>query len=195
VDAEDAMPTTRHETRLTYDDLLLFPDDGLRHEIIDGEHYVTPSPGQRHQDLVGRLFLSLAGHVEDRPDRGRVFVAPFDAVVSLHDIVVPDLMFVAPDQSSILTDKNIQGSPAIVIEVLSPSTRKRDQRIKRQLYEHSGVREYWMVDPETSSVFVHRRQDDGSFPAIVLSSERQDTLRTPLLPKWSLDLSRLFRDV
>jgi Uma2 family endonuclease len=195
VDAEDAMPTTRHDARLTYDDFLLLPDDGLRHEIIDGEHYVTPSPSLRHQDLVTLLCVSLGRHVEDRPDRGRLFVSPFDVVFSFHDIVEPDLIFVAADQLDILTDKNIRGTPAMVIEVLSPSTRARDRRIKLQLYERSGVREYWLVDPDVNAVTIHRRQADGSFPAIAtVSSAASERLTTPLLPEWSLELRRLFRE-
>ena len=157
------MPTPSHDARLTYDDFLLLPDDGLRHEIIDGEHYVTPSPNQRHQELVGRLCLSLGTFLEDRPERGRVFLSPFDVVFSFHDVVEPDLVFVAPDQLDILTAQNIQGTPALVIEILSPSTRKRDQEIKRLLYERTGVREYWLVDPELASVTLYRRAADGAF--------------------------------
>ena len=135
MDRRDVMPVdpARHR-RLTYDDFVQFPDDGLRHEIIDGEHHVTPSPNLRHQDLVGRLHLSLGGFLEDRPERGRVFLSPFDVVFSFHDVVEPDLVFVAPDQLDILTDKNIQGAPALVVEILSPSTRKRDEQLKRRLY-------------------------------------------------------------
>jgi Uma2 family endonuclease len=194
VDAEDAMPTTRHDTRLTYEDFVRFPDDGLRHEVIDGEHYVTPSPNLRHQDLALRLAVSIFNHVEDRPGRGRVFMAPFDVVFSFHDIVEPDVIFVAPDQLDILTAQNIKGTPAMVIEILSPSTRKRDQQIKRQLYDRTGVREYWLVDPDTNAVTIHRRNPDGTFPAIaVFTADRQQTIETPLLPEWSLDLARLFR--
>ena len=184
---------TSHDTRLTYEDFLLFPDDGLRHEIIDGEHYVTPSPNLRHQDLVLRLAVSISNHLEDRPDRGRVFVAPFDVVFSFHDIVEPDVIFVAPDQLDILTDKNIQGTPAMVIEILSPSTRKRDRQIKQKLYERAGVREYWMVDPDLNVVTIYQRAADGSFPLRASLSAKEDTLDTPLLPEWSLALSRLFR--
>ena len=188
------MPTTPHDTRLTYDDFLLLPDDGLRHEIIDGEHYVTPSPNLRHQDLALRLAVSLSNHLEDRPDRGRVFIAPFDVVFSFHDIVEPDVIFVAPDQLDVLTDKNIQGTPAMVVEILSPSTRKRDRQIKRTLYERAGVHEYWLVDPDLDVVTIHRRLADGSFPlAARLSAEGHDTLETPLLPGWSVALTRLFR--
>ena len=132
--------------------------------------------------------------VEDRPDRGRVFIAPFDVVFSFHDIVEPDVIFVAPDQLDILTDKNIQGTPAMVVEILSPSTRQRDRQIKRTLYERSGVREYWLVDPDLDVVTVHRRSASGAFPVDAsLSVEGSDTLATPLLPGWSLTLERLFR--
>jgi Uma2 family endonuclease len=189
------MPTTSHrDTRLTYEDFVRIPEDGKRHEIIDGVHYVTPSPNQRHQELVARLHLTLGGYLEDRPDRGRIFLSPFDVVFSFHDIVEPDLVFIAPDQLEILTDKNIQGTPALVIEVLSPSTRKRDQHVKRKLYERMGVREYWLVDPDQNVVTVYRRAADGSFPrAASLTTEGHDTLETPLLPGWSVTLSRLFR--
>ena len=189
------MSATAHgATRLTYDDFVLIPDDGKRHEIIDGVHYVTPSPNQRHQELVARLHLSLGGFLEDRPDRGRVFLSPFDVVFSFHDIVEPDLVFVAPDQLGILTEKNIQGTPALVIEILSPSTRKRDQQIKRKLYERTGVREYWLVDPEANVVSLYRRAGDGAFPRVAdLTADGRDTLDTPLLPGWSLALPRLFR--
>jgi len=187
------MPTS-HDTRLTYDDFLLFPDDGLRHEIIDGEHYVTPSPNLRHQELVLRLAVAISNHIEDRPERGRVFVAPFDVVFSFHDIVEPDVIFVAADQLDILTDKNIQGTPAMVIEILSPSTRNRDRQIKLNLYERTGVREYWMVDPDRNAVTIYRRAADGSFPLSArLSANEQHPLETPLLPEWSLALARLFR--
>ena len=188
------MPTTAHDGRLTYDDFLLIPDDGRRHEIIDVAHYMTPSPNQRHQELVLRLCLALGNHVEDRPERGRVFVSPFDVVFSFHDVVEPDLVFIAPDQLEILTAQNIQGTPALVIEVLSPSTRTRDREIKRRLYDRAGVREYWLVDPDLNAVAVYRRATDGTFPvAAALTAAAQDVLATPLVPGWSLTLARLFR--
>lgn len=187
------MPATSHDARLTYHDFVLLPDDGRRHEIIDGAHYVTPSPNVSHQELVLRLALALGHHLEDHLDRGRLFVAPLDVVFSFHDVVEPDLVFVAPDQLGILTDRNIQGAPALVIEVLSPSTRKRDQGIKRLLYDRSGVREYWLVDP-SASVTIFRRHPDGSFRELSqLTASGRHILRTPLLPGWSLALARLFR--
>src|SRR5262245_1439547 len=122
-------PASR-DSRLTYDDLLLFPDDGMRHEIIDGEHYVTPSPNPRHQVLIGRLFFEIESWLRQHSRAGQVFLSPLDVLFTRWDIVEPDLFFVASDQEEILTDKNVQGPPALVVEILSRSTRKRDEGIK-----------------------------------------------------------------
>ena len=182
------------DTRLTYDDFLLFPDDGRRHELIDGEHYVTPSPNTRHQRLVLRLSVALARHVEQHPAWGEVFVAPFDIVFTHFDVVEPDVLFVAGDQSDIVTEKHVRGAPALVVEILSPGTRRVDEKIKYRLFERTGVREYWLVDPELDLVKVFRRASDGSFPRVAeLSAETADTLATPLLPAFSLALAAFFR--
>jgi Uma2 family endonuclease len=191
---EDSMgsPAPRADTRFTYDDLLLFPDDGKRHEIIDGEHYVTASPNLRHQDLVGRLYLGIGTYLAAHPGTGRLFLAPLDVVLSYYDVVEPDLLFVAGDQTAILTPANVQGPPALVVEVLSPSTRKRDAQIKRRLFERTGVREYWLADPELDTVQVFRPADGKLVRAVELSAEDDHTLTSPLLPGWSLDLSGFF---
>ncbi len=188
-------PTTPAvDTRLTYDDFLLFPDDGKRHELIDGVHYVTPSPRLRHQDLVGRLHFEFQLHLRDHPGAGRVFVAPVDVVMSFHDIVVPDLVFIAGDQAAIMTEKNIQGAPALVVEVLSKSTRKRDAQIKRRLFEQVGVREYWLVDPELDAVQVFRPLAEGRLTRVEeLTAEDGGTLTTPLLAGFAADIRTLFR--
>lgn len=188
------MPTAaRSNVRLTYDDFVHFPDDGKRHELIDGVHYVTPSPNLGHQELVGRLHLAIGNFLVGRRHLGRVFLSPLDVVLSHYDVVEPDLLFVAGDQQRILTDANVQGPPALVIEILSRSTRKRDEGIKRRLFEEKGVREYWIVDPKGQRVTVFRRHDDGSFPrARDLHAGDAATLETPLLPGFELSIDDLF---
>jgi hypothetical protein len=123
-------PSPRSAVKLTYDDFVLFPDDGKRHEIIDGEHYVTPSPSVRHQLLIGRLHFEIESWVRQHSCAGQVFLSPLDVLFTRWDIVEPDLLFVTPDQEEILTDKNVQGPTALVIEVASPGTRKRDDEIQ-----------------------------------------------------------------
>lgn len=180
--------------RLTYDDFVLFPDDGKRHEIIDGEHYVTPSPNVRHQVLVRRLAYELEHYFRPQPQAGEVFIAPLDVLLSPYDIVEPDLFVVTGDQAGILTEKNVQGPPALVIEVLSKSTRKRDAQTKRRLFERTGVREYWLVDPELDTVQVLRPSPEGRLARVVeLSAEDGGVLTTPLLPGCEIDVRELFR--
>lgn len=182
------------DTRLTYDDFLLFPDDGRRHELIDGEHYVTPSPNTRHQRLVGRLHFAFSLYLAEHPEAGEAFLAPFDVVFTDFDVVEPDVLFVAGDQADIVTDKHVRGAPAIVVEVLSPGTRRVDEKIKYRLFERTGVREYWLVDPELDLVKVFRRAADGSFPRVAeLAADASGTLTTPLLPGFALPLVAFFR--
>jgi Uma2 family endonuclease len=185
-------PASR-DTRLTYDDFVLFPDDGMRHEIIDGEHYVTPSPNPRHQMLIGRLHFEIESWLRQHPQAGQVFLSPLDVLFTRWDIVEPDLLFIAGDQTAILTDKNVQGPPALVVEIMSRGTRKRDEGIKQRLFDRGGVREYWLVDPERDHIIVWRRQADGSFPRVAeLSREQHDVLTTPLLAELKIPLVQLF---
>ena len=179
--------------RLTYDDFLLFPDDGKRHELIDGEHYVTPSPNIKHQIILGNLHFELRTWLERDPI-GRVLLAPLDVVISRFDIVEPDLLYMSNERAAaILTDEHVTGAPDLVIEIGSPSTRKRDETIKRQLYERSGVSEYWIVDPEIDIVRVYRNESGKFERAIELAREAGDILRTPLLPGLGVALDRIFK--
>ena len=104
----------------------------------------------------------------------------------------PDLVFVADDQRSILTEPNVQGAPALVVEILSPGTKKRDLGIKKDLFDRGGVREYWVVDPKANAVTIYRRGDRGLSKVQSLPDEATD-ITTPLLPGFSLSLERLFR--
>jgi Uma2 family endonuclease len=195
MEGKDRMQPAAPHTRLTYDDFVLFPDDGRRHEIIDGEHYVTPNPKTRHQVLVGRLHFEVESYRRQHPGVGRIFVAPFDVLLSRWDVVEPDLLFVAGDQAEIVTAQNVQGAPALVVEILSPGTRKTDEHVKRRLFERGGVREYWLIDPELDVVKVFRRQADGSLPCVAeLAREAHDILTTPLMPALGIRLDDLFTE-
>lgn len=184
------IPTT---IKLTYEDYLGFPeDDGKRHELIDGEHYVTPAPLTKHQRISG----NLQGHVFQycqTTKGGRVFVAPTDVKFTETDVVQPDLLFIAQNRFHIITRENIQGPPDFIVEILSDSTRRRDERLKRTLYELHGVQEYWIVDPELDSVKIYRSHE-GRYdaPQEFTTEQPHVSLTTPLLPGFSLSLSDLF---
>jgi Uma2 family endonuclease len=162
----------------------------LRHEIIDGEHYVTPSPATRHQRIAGNLYYFIRGYLEDHPI-GEVLMAPFDVLLSNFDIVVPDIVYVSRQRAHLITSKNLQGAADLVIEILSPATRRRDHRLKRELYERVGVEEYWLVNPERDAIDVFRRVD-GTFQKPVPYT-RDQILTSELLPGLELPVNRIFR--
>jgi Uma2 family endonuclease len=190
----DQMRPTGSGVKLTYDDFLLFPDDGKRHELIDGEHYVTPCPNTKHQRLVGNLYWLIRSYLEAHPI-GEVFLAPFDVVFSNFDIVEPDLLYLSKARAAeVLTPQHVKGTPELVVEIGSPGTRKRDETIKRRLYERSGVAEYWVVDPELDLIKVYRLAGDRFDRAIELTSEAGDVLTTPLLPNLETPLTRIFAE-
>jgi Uma2 family endonuclease len=121
-----------------------------------------------------------------------VFAAPFDVVFSDLDVVEPDLLYISRERAGVLTDKHVRGAPDLVVEILSPGTRKTDETIKRKLYERSDVLEYWVVDPELDTIKIYRRAD-GHFERVAeLSVEHDDTLTTPLLPEFSATLADVF---
>jgi Uma2 family endonuclease len=189
---EDHVKPATSGVKLTYDDFLLFPDDGKRHELIDGEHYVTPSPNTRHQRISGRLYLLIANWLDQHPV-GEVFYAPFDVVFSNFDVVEPDLLYMSNERAAaILTAKHVAGVPEIVIEIGSPGTRKRDETLKRRLYERTGVEEYWVVDPDVDAIRVFRRSSRGFDRPVELSAEAGDILATPLLPGLDIPIARVF---
>ena len=180
--------------KLTYEDFVSFPDDGKRHELIDGEHVVTPSPNTAHQRVSGNLHLMIASWLEVHPI-GRIFYAPFDVVFSEFDVVEPDLLYFSNERAAeVLTRQHVRGAPELVVEIASPGTRRRDETVKRHLYERSGVSEYWVVDPDVDAVRVYRREEAAFGRAIEFSRERGDVLTTPLLPDLDLPLTRIFRD-
>ena len=177
--------------KLIYEDYLTFPDDGRRYELIDGEHFVTPAPIPRHQLAVHQLDLALGKWLET-DGSGVVFPSPIDVVFDDTSVVQPDLIWISEERRSIVTEKNVQGAPDLVIEILSPTTRRTDEIIKRKLYERFGVQEYWLIDPEIEAVKVWRPEAERFVRVSELTLEDDASLTSPLLPGFALPLRRLF---
>ena len=130
----------------TYDDYANIPEDGKRHEIIDGEHFVNSSPSTQHQHVSKRLQYQLYCKIE-LAGLGVLYNAPIDVQLSEFDIVQPDLVIILNANVRKITPSKIKVAPHLVVEILSPSTAGNDRTIKKDLYERSGVSEYWIVDP------------------------------------------------
>jgi Uma2 family endonuclease len=188
------MSGRRSGVRLTYDDFLLFPDDGQQHELIDGEHFVTPTPVPRHQMIAMNISAMIWQYLQLHPI-GRVYGAPLDVILSNHDVVEPDVQYISHERMKQLEPSQwIKGAPNLVVEIASPATRKRDATVKRDAYARFGVDEYWIVDPDRANVEAYRLTRGRYWLAADLSRDRDDALTTPLLPGLTLPLSKIFEE-
>jgi Uma2 family endonuclease len=179
--------------RLTVEDLDLLSEEHEvdQQELVDGELVVTPVPIIRHQVISMNLTRSLDQHI--RPGNlGMVFYAPTGVRFSHHDLLIPDICFVSRERLGILGETFFEAAPDLVIEILSPGTRRRDLTTKRDLYGRFGVREYWPVDPEKRTVDVLALVGDGYQPVPV----REDgSLQSRVLPDLRLTLEDVFEGI
>ena len=183
------------QRRWTYRDLVALPEDNLRHELLDGEHVVSPSPALAHQQVSMNLIAAIVPYLEEHP-AGRLLHAPFDVKLSLFTVLVPDLVYFTAERfARVVNEKHAIAAPDLVVEILSPGTRRRDKGRKRAIYEREGAGEYWIVDPEAMQVTVLRRTGPapGFTAAVTLSQAGRGVLTSPLLPGLRIPLSRVFR--
>ena len=183
------MPTAQPVFRFTYEDYRTAPPD-RRYELVDGDLVMVPAPNLRHQAVQVRLGEPLARFVRENR-LGTLFFAPCDVVLSDTDVVQPDLLFVSGVRAHLLSGgENVRGAPDLVVEILSPATAERDRGYKRALYAKHGVAEYWLVDPSAETVSIHRLH--GRALALAETLRREQTLRSPLLPGFALNLDAVF---
>ena len=138
------MPAT-YGAMTTIEELLALPEDGMRHELLDGVHVVTPAPQYLHQKAVLELELALAAALRDRTD-AEVLGSPADIVLGPRTLVQPDVFVIRRSPEKPICNWADVGVPLLAIEVLSPGTAARDRGVKRRIYQNAGVGEYWIVD-------------------------------------------------
>ena len=173
---------------LTYEDYRNAPDDE-RYELLEGELVLTAAPNIAHQIVADDLFLLLQDFVKSNK-LGRVFSAPTDVVLSDTNVVQPDMTFVSASRKGIVGPDNIQGSPDLVVEVISPSDPARDLVRKRDIYARHGVVEYWIADPNERSIRVMALEGDAY--RVVGEYGTGDTLISPNLKELSVDVGEVF---
>lgn len=145
-------PTQATPGGWTYSGYARLPDDGNRHEVLDGEVLVTPAPTPHHQKVIGRLLYRLIDYVEHRR-AGWVF-QDVDLLFQTGQFLRPDLLVVPRDAREGITDRGVEVPPTLVVEVLSPSSRTIDRVKKPRRYLDFGVPAYWVVDPNEGAVHV-----------------------------------------
>jgi len=169
-----------------------FPDDRVRYEVIRGELFVTPAPGAPHQRAVRDLCALLHGYLTTH-HLGEALLAPFEVEFAADSAVQPDVLALLDGDQPHLTRKRLYGSPppALVVEIVSHSSRRTDRIQKRQLYQEACVPEYWIVDIDQRRVERWRPQDTA--PTVFTDAmEWQPVAEVPPL---SINLARLFEIV
>ena len=171
--------------------LIPIEEDDERHEPLDGERVLVPSPNMDHQEVVTNLGTSLNMFVREH-DLGRVYLAPTDVVFSNTDVVHPDILFLSNERQHIRTPANIRGAPDLIVEIMSPASSRRDWGYKRELYALRGVGEYWIIDPTNriGSILALR---DGVLEIDQTLTE-DNTARSSVLEGFTVNLSELFAD-
>jgi len=178
------------QVKLTVRSYMSIPEgDDKRYELIDGELILAPSPVPQHQIIAGNLFSILDSFVRSQ-ELGRLLYAPMDVVLSEHDVFQPDILFISKNRLRIIGDRNIQGAPDLVVEILSPSTEGRDRGIKLEQYLRYGVREYWIVDPQERTLEV-LRAGNTEFETLRVYPEGT-TATSPILEGILVEVERLF---
>ncbi len=188
-------PAKNENQRYTYGDYLKWPDEE-RWEIIDGVAYnMTPAPSVEHQRISGELFRQLANYLQGKSCE--VFYAPFDVRLprgeekdeDIDTVVQPDIVVIC--DLSKLDEKGCRGGPDLAVEIISPSTVQKDLKVKMDLYERVGVKEYWILHPFDKTVMVFHLDQTGRYgrPEILTKG---DMLKTGLFEELAVDLSLVF---
>ncbi|MCF0073095.1 Uma2 family endonuclease [Dyadobacter sp. CY261] len=140
-------------------------------QIINGEEVMSPSPKKPHQSASSRLLRILMNYVEDH-GLGEIFHAPFDVIFEENfNVLQPDILFVSNANRDIVRDW-VRGAPDLVIEIVSPGSKKMDTVIKKEIFERYGVQECWIVYPEQVSIEIYRLVD-GRYTSPALFSEHE----------------------
>lgn len=175
---------------LTADDYRLMPETGPRYQLIEGELIMSPAPNRYHQDISRNIEFLMLKYLERNPI-GRLYDAPFDVHLGEHSVFQPDIVFVANDRLSILTDEGAAGAPTLVVEILSESTAQIDRIPKRKSYAATGVQELCLVDPNAGTIAVYRLQLDPENPAATHPAEA--TFTCACFPGLSISAREVFK--
>lgn len=171
----------------TYQDYLQLPDKpGYRYEVLEGILVMDPSPSVIHQRVSRRLHRILEDYFWNVDPDGEVFYAPLDTTFGDINVVQPDLFYVSGNQKNIIKETRIDGPPALIVEILSPTSRRKDRLQKMRIYQKAQVQHYWILDPEekTLECFALR---EGAY-TVVANGMEEDEIEPPDFTKLKIPL-------
>lgn len=187
---EAMLTEVRKMTVAEFRDLELDDDDLHLYELIDGELVKKSAPAPKHQEVLSELYDQVKAHVKSQR-LGKVYFAPVDVTFDGYNSVQPDLLFIPNDRLGIVTREGIEGAPALVVEIISPTSAIRDRNVKKKLYERHGVNEYWLVDAPNETVEIFTLEN-GRYELFSAASAAEGTLHSKTLAGLTLDVKALF---
>jgi Uma2 family endonuclease len=190
--AEQTQTTYPPQGEWTYEDYARLPNDGWKYEVIEGVLYMTPSPNTKHQRVIVRILLKMGAYVAQN-GLGEVFASPLDVILpnNLGTPVQPDIFFIRKERLGMVKDRQIEGAPDLVVEVLSPSNWVDDRRVKFAAYAQSSIAEYWIVDPTQDTVEVFVLSATESYD-LLDRFEVGDVVHSQMVAGFSLPVDEIF---
>lgn len=186
--ATAALEKEKTKRRYTYEDYEKLPE-GVSYQLIGGELVMTPSPAPYHQIVLRKIGFELVKFVEERK-LGEVIYSPIDVYFSETETYQPDIIFIPKERLHIIGEKKIESAPDLVIEILSPATAYYDLRHKRRIYESSGVKEYWIVDPMEKGIEVY--ENIGGEFKLFSHAQQSGMVNSKLLDGFKVEVGNIF---
>lgn len=174
---------------MTVENYKILPETGPRYQLIEGRLYMAPAPNRYHQDIARNLEYILLEYLDEHPI-GTLYHAPFDVYLDIQDVFQPDILVVLNDNLSILTEAGAEGAPDFIVEILSPKTARLDRDNKRRVYATSGVRELWIIVPETRQIEIYLLAQDAAKPAS--THGESDTFESAMFPGLRFNAAAIF---
>lgn len=175
---------------LTYDDYVkLTPPDSGNYELLNGQIYFMASPKPSHQRISSRLNVFL-GNFIILNNLGELFAAPMDVVFTEHDTFQPDLLFITKERLNIIGENKIEGSPNLVVEILSPSNDNSEMSYKKHIYEITGVQEYWLINVEKQTLTLYKQINNEL--RWQRDIQKNEVLQSETIKGFELELSKIF---
>jgi Uma2 family endonuclease len=173
----------------TYSHYAALPDDGNRYEILDGVLYMAPSPFGPHQRIAVRLAYYFFLHIEEK-GLGIIYPAPFDVILEPNVVVQPDMTVLMHSNIHVSVPSHMKGAPDLVVEILSPSTTRIDRQQKYQTYARTGVKEYWIIDPNAHTIEVFVLEGSVYQPGGVFGGTQ--IIQSKVIPNFPVQARQLF---
>lgn len=192
MDKKSKALTQIKEQQVTYEVYAAMPDDGKRYEIVDGNmEMMSPSPTATHQAVSRELEFKL---MQSCQSDYMIYHAPLDVILSETDVLQPDILMIHRSRQHIVTDRGVEGPPDLVVEILSPSSRKRDKVIKMRTYAKYGVQEYWIVDADTRTLEQYQLVG-GEYYELCNLFDGDEIVTSVHLPCASYAISDIFKEI